>query len=130
MPKFSLWLVILVLVLTACQRTAETVETGVLRGHVGFLPTWLEIGASGTFEPMPADFYAQRKVLVIGEGEGNSFLVSLDEFGDYRIELAPGSYYIDIRGAQMDLGIGLPAPVEIVAGKEVVLDIKIDTGMR
>ena len=70
------------------------------------------------------------KILVIGEGEAKSFLVNLDELGDYRIDLVPGGYFIDVRGAELDMAIGLPAPVEIVAGKEVILDITINTGLR
>ena len=132
-PAFQLLLLIsLSFLLGACQSTSEPTQTatGLLRGHVSFLPTWLEIGASGKFEPMPADFYAQRKILILGDGEAESYLVSLDELGNYQVELAPGSYFIDVRGTQLDLGIGLPAPVEIVAGKEVILDITVDTGLR
>jgi hypothetical protein len=51
--------------------------------------------------------------------------------GSYRIELIPGNYLIKLEKEQNAIGSSnLPVQVTIVAQKETVLNIDIDTGIR
>jgi len=56
--------------------------------------------------------------------------ISLDNNGNYRVELAPGVYVVDINHAGIDRSSEVPKTIEIKPGSTVVLNISIDTGLR
>ena len=71
------------------------------------------------------------KLVVYGPGRQEITAVQTDAAGQYRVNLPPGSYLIEMalekgRGFTKDL----PAAVTITQGQETRLNICIDTGIR
>jgi hypothetical protein len=70
-------------------------------------------------------------VLVYDSGHNKLlYTVSLDDNGNYRIELEPGTYVVDINHVGIDRSSEVPKTIEIEPGITVVLNISIDTGLR
>jgi hypothetical protein len=69
--------------------------------------------------------------MIYGPGRQEIATVLTDQAGQYRLNLPPGSYLIEMAAAK---GRGftkdLPATVTITQGQETRLDIRIDTGIR
>ena len=103
--------------------------TGVLEGKVSIGPiTPVE---STTPVPTPPAVYAARTILVFDQWHSKlHYALSLDDNGNYRVELKPGIYVIDINYAGMDRSSDVPKSIEIDAGRTVELNISIDTGLR
>lgn len=55
---------------------------------------------------------------------------NFDESGNYRIELPPGNYIVDIKHSGIDRASEVPKEISIKNGETVNLDITIDTGIR
>jgi hypothetical protein len=82
------------------------------------------------------EVFAARKIIIY-DGSGKKFLreVSITQIGQtaagyYTVQLAPGSYTIDINRLGIDNAFGLPKKITIAADETVTLDIDIDTGIR
>ncbi len=55
---------------------------------------------------------------------------NLTPFGEYRFELPPGQYTVDIAKNGLDFSKALPATVTVDSNKTTLLNFTIDTGMR
>ena len=103
---------------------------GTLQGHVTIGPiTPVEI--SGEKPTVPPEVYEARKIMIYDEsGEKLVAQVDIDTTGNYEINLKPGAYNVDINRIGIDRSADVPRVIEVVAGKTIVLDIDIDTGIR
>jgi hypothetical protein len=125
----TLILHLMVMLLAACSLTQG--ETGILQGDVSVGPLSPVVGP-GVEEPTPGpEVYADRKVVVFN-AKGTRELQQVDILADgtYSVELAVGTYVIDINRLGIDHGMDLPATIEIRANQVTVIDIDIDTGIR
>jgi hypothetical protein len=115
--------------LSACSAVPS--EMGILQGHVSVGPLVPVVGP-GMEEPTPGpEVFADRKVVIYeAKGERELQRVDLQSDGTYRVELAAGTYVVDINRLGIDHGLNLPATVEIKANQITTLDIEIDTGIR
>ena len=89
-----------------------------------------------------AEIYQARKVIIYEQSTKEKVAETpLFPSGEYFIILKPGRYIIDISDAQGDalsldlskrprLGNVIPREIELRAGDEVVVDFRIDTGIR
>ncbi len=126
----------LALLLAACQSTGggplpPLVAPGSLSGHVTIGPL-LPVQRVGEATPTtPPDAYAARQVIVY-RADGKTAVTRLtpDKDGNYRVELAPGTYVVAMARAGIDRARDLPATVTIASGQTTRLDIDIDTGIR
>lgn len=127
--KVTLLLVALALVLAAAG-CAGTTETGVLEGVVTIGPIE-PVERPGATPTIPPEVYEARKVLVYNEA-GSRLIktVDLGPDGRYRVELAPGTYTVDINHLGVDSSGDVPLKIEIKSGETVRVDIDIDTGIR
>ncbi len=124
------------LVLAACQSTGggplpQLVAPGSLEGHVNIGPL-LPVQRVGEATPtVLPEAYAARQV-VIYRADGKTVITKLtpDKNGDYRVELAPGTYIVGMARVGIDRARGLPATATITSGQATRLDIDIDTGIR
>jgi len=125
--KIILLMVALSAMLISCGGTRQA--NGVLEGKVSIGP--ITPVQQSMPVPTPPEVYAARKVLVY-DSEHNKLLytVSLDDNGNYRIELEPGTYVVDINHVGIDRSSEVPKTIEIEPGITVVLNISIDTGLR
>jgi len=81
--------------------------------------------------PTQPSAYAARKILIYTATKSTLlFTVDIDSQGLYFIDLAPGSYTVDLRPNGIDRTLDLPKVVEIKANTVTKLDVNIDTGIR
>ena len=121
------------LMLVSCQMGVP--ETGLLQGGVNIGPiTPVEI--PGQNPPVPPETFSSRKVMVY-DASGTNLVkeVTINQIGQtangyYSVQLAPGTYTVDI----IHTGIGgsgdVPKKITVSAGQTVIVDINIDTGIR
>jgi len=50
--------------------------------------------------------------------------------GNYRIELPPGDYFLDVQGPESRPARVKPRPFTVVSNQTVRVDMDIDTGIR
>lgn len=130
-PRFAAALAYAAVVLAGAACTSEPEATGTLTGHVSIGPL-VPVVREGVPEPTPApEVFAGRQIVVFsGDGRREIVRVSIDGQGNYRVDLPVGRYQVDINHAGIDSAAGLPAEVEIHAGKITRIDVDIDTGIR
>ncbi len=127
--RTNLLLVTLALVLAAAG-CAGTTETGILQGLVTIGPIE-PVERPGVTPTIPPEVYEARKVLVYNEtGSRLIKTVDLGPDGRYRVELAPGTYTVDINHLGVDYSDDVPLKIEIKSAETVRVDIDIDTGIR
>jgi hypothetical protein len=127
--KFRIILLMVALnaVLVSCGGIPQA--NGVLEGKVSIGP--ITSVQQSTPVPTPPEVYAARKILVYDSRQSKLlYTVSLDDNGNYRIELEPGTYVVDINHVGIDRSSEVPKTIEIEPGITVVLNISIDTGLR
>jgi hypothetical protein len=119
----------LTFILAACA--SASLETGILEGHVTIGPL-TPVMQQGVSEPTLApEVYAARQIIIFSkDGATELARVQIGADGNYRWELAPGSYMVDINHAGIDFSKGLPTSVEILPNETTRLDVQIDTGIR
>jgi hypothetical protein len=130
----SLLLVIIVcgLLVIGCSSTAEK---GILEGNVHIGPI-SPVEQQNQETTLRCDIYDARKIMIYGSS-GKKLLKQVDiecnaeeNYARYRVELAPGTYTIDINHIGVDSSSDVPKQIKIQSGITVRLDIDIDTGIR
>ncbi len=122
--------------LVACQFTGggplpPLVSPGTLQGHVSIGPL-LPVQRVGEATPtVPPEAYAARQIVVF-QADGKTVITKLtpDKDGNYRVDLAPGTYVVGMMRVGIDRARDLPATITIESGKATNLNIDIDTGIR
>ena len=75
--------------------------------------------------------YQARKVVVFGsDGKTKIAVADIDGNENYRVELAVGTYVVDINHTGMDRSSDVPLRITIESGESVRVGISIDTGIR
>jgi hypothetical protein len=117
----------------SCQSGAQ--ETATLKGTVTIGPL-TPVERPGVTPTAPPEVFAARKVMVY-DASGQKLVreVAITQIGQtatgsYTVELAPGTYNVDINRLGIDRAAGLPREVTLAAGQTVTIDIDIDTGIR
>jgi hypothetical protein len=104
------------------------INAGYITGHVSIGPICPVESVDHPCVVSP-ETYTSRNVVVY---EANQITVkekiALDTAGNYKITLAPGTYWIQIQPA--GIGEGERKEITVVAGKTQILDFDIDTGIR
>jgi heat shock protein HslJ len=103
---------------------------GTLRGNVTIGPI-TPVERPGEKPTVPPEAYEARKIFVYDKNRDKLIAqVDIDAHGYYKIGLKPGIYTVDINRIGMDRSSDVPKEIEISAGKTIVVDIDIDTGIR
>lgn len=103
---------------------------GILQGNVTIGPI-TPVEKPGENPTVPPDVYEARKIMVYDENRESLVIqVDIDNQGNYKVELMPGTYTIDINRLGVDHSSEVPKVIKIESGKTIVLDIDIDTGIR
>jgi hypothetical protein len=135
---FNLVTIVMLLILAgvltvSCQ--SGTQETATLKGMLTIGPL-TPVERPGVTPTAPPEVFASRKVMVYDDS-GKKLVrevaitqVGQTATGSYAVELAPGTYTIDINHLGIDRAAGLPKEITLAAGQTVTLDIDIDTGIR
>ena len=122
----SLWFV-------ACQPCGTV--TGLLQGSVNIGPI-TPVEVPGENPPVLPEVFTSRKIMVYdASGEKLIVEVSIQQIdqsatGYYAVQLAPGTYTVNIKQNGMDSSGEVPKQMTISANQSSTLDINIDTGIR
>ena len=133
--RLSLVLLILAggIFIASCSQSSK--ETGLLQGGVTIGPiTPVEI--PGQNPPVPPEVFSSRKIMVY-DSSGKNLIkeVSINQIGQtangfYSVQLAPGTYTVDIIHTGVGGSSDVPKQITLSAGQTVIVDINIDTGIR
>ena len=103
---------------------------GVVEGKVTVGPI-CPVERPGVPCKVPPEAYTSREVIVYKEdGKTEIERKHFDTKGHYRFELAPGNYVINIPASRVGGSKDLPKDITISAGKIILLNFDIDTGIR
>lgn len=106
---------------------------------VGYLEGRADIGPLTPVEkvgvppPTPSPEICTARGLTVRDAKSDKEVARFSLEGDctYRVALKPGVYVVDlVRTQRIGGSKDLPKTVEVEAGKTVLLDISIDTGIR
>ena len=118
------------LILLAIAGCGGAKGTGTLTGKVNIGPISPVATANAT-ETVPCSAYAARSIVIFSaDGKKEIASASIDCDGRYGVQLAAGTYTVDINHAGIDRADGLPTQVTISANLTTRLDVSIDTGIR
>jgi hypothetical protein len=133
--RISLVVIILagIIFTASCSQTSKA--TGLLVGGVTIGPiTPVEI--PGQNPPVPPEVFSSRQVMVY-DASGKNLVeqVTINQIGQtangyYAVQLAPGTYTVDIIHTGVGGSADVPKQITITAGQTVTVDINIDTGIR
>ena len=100
-------------------------QTGI-EGHINVSPAHggpVRVGEQGSKPLANATFVATNQ-----SGAGTEF--TTDDYGWFKISLAPGHYTVTRKGPQKGIGHYGPFDIEVVAGQTTRVDWRCDSGMR
>lgn len=130
MMKYFLSAIMVITGLLVSGCAGEPVPPGTLQGKVTIGPI-VPVERPGVITPVPCEVYQARKIMVYDEN-GSKLVAQVDIGcdGNYRVELKPDVYTVDINRIGIDHSKDLPGKIEIKPGETVNLDVDIDTGIR
>lgn len=104
---------------------------GFLEGHLKIIsPKEVEL-ADETPSKMTATNYADYPLTVLSrDGKTEIARVTADENGNYRVELPPGDYILNLQGRRRGHLRAAPQSFTVVSNQTVHVDMNIDTGVR
>jgi len=112
--------------LTGCMAT----DQGTLAGRVTIGPLCPVEPCNVTQDQLSAAL-STRTVVVYSLNQGDVVAIArINRDGSYSVQLAPGSYIIDINHIGIDRSRDVPNQVTIIPGGTTTLNISIDTGLR
>jgi hypothetical protein len=121
--------VVLMLIVSVAQN--DPVPPGFLEGHVKIFPLGDanladdgKVAAPGSEAPYPE----YPLVVLTRDGKKEITRVTPDRNGNYRVELPPGDYILDV--AVHTRKRSKPRPFTVVSNQAVRVDMDIDTGIR
>ncbi len=106
----------------------KVVSSGYVSGHVNIGP-FCPVERADMPCYIPPEAYSSREVIVY---KSDAITIKekgkIDSAGNYKIALAPGSYFVQIKPA--GIGEGEKKPVTIKSSETTTLNFDIDTGIR
>jgi hypothetical protein len=120
----------LLLVLSGAAST-KAAPSGFLEGHMKILLSKEVELADGTPAPVTAENYGDYPLIVLSQDRKTEISrVTVDGNGDYRVELPPGDYVLDVQRRPRGRVRATPRPFRVVSGQTVRVDMDVDTGVR
>jgi hypothetical protein len=117
------------LVMLSCT-PIEAAQPGILKGHVKIISSQEVQLADETQSQANELDYADFPLLILSQDRKKEIArITADTKGDYRIELPPGDYILDVQRKPGRLR-AKPEPFKVVSGQTAHVDISIDTGVR
>jgi hypothetical protein len=115
--------------------TIKATPPGFLEGHLKIILSREVELADGTPAPVTAENYAEYPLIVLSQDRKQEVTrVTADGNGNYRIELPPGDYVLDVRRGASGRPLGHlraePHSFTILPNQIVRVDMDIDTGVR
>jgi hypothetical protein len=106
-------------------------DRGFVEGHLSILPSREVELADAKNIPAASVDYAQYPLVVLSrDGKREIARLAVEANGNYRAELAPGDYMLDVQDRAEKHLRGRPQAFTIVSNQTVRVDMDIDTGIR
>ena len=104
---------------------------GVVEGHMKIFPL-SDVNLADDATAAKAEPPYSEYPLIIRSREGKKELtqVTVNRDGNYRVELPPGDYILDVQGSESRSARIKPRPFTVVSNHTVRVDMDIDTGIR
>ena len=120
----------LFIALIASGAIAGTTQ-GILEGHLIIAsPKPVEL-AEGNTPGITSGMYSKYPLVILARDTKREVTsIKADEKGNYRIELPPGEYILDVQGRAPKHIRAKPQQFTVVPDQTVKVDMKIDTGIR
>ena len=105
---------------------------GFLEGHLRIILSREVELADGTPASVTAEDYAAYPLIVLSQDRKQEITrLTADGNGNYRAELPPGDYILDVQGRKPKGHLrAKPQPFTVVSNQTVRVDMDIDTGVR
>ena len=104
---------------------------GLLEGQLKIILSREVDLADGTPAPVSAETYTQYPLVVLSQDRKTEVTrVTADGNGNYRVELVPGDYVLDVQRRPRGRVRATPRPFRVVSGQTVRVDMDVDTGIR
>jgi hypothetical protein len=121
------------LVLIGSAVLSDPVPPGFVEGHVKIFPLSDVNLADDGNRPDTAteERYAEYPLVILTRDRKKEIAqVTVNRDGNYRIELPPGDYILDVHEPESRPGRVKPRPFTVVSSQTVRVDMDIDTGIR
>jgi len=121
----------LVLIVISNVAASDPVPPGFVEGHLKIFPlSDVNVAADDRTATMAAEApYAEYPLVVLTrDGKREITRVTPDQHGNYRIELPPGDYILDVEAEIAKRP--KPRPFTVVSKQTVRVDMSVDTGIR
>lgn len=93
--------------------------------------TEVELADAENAKPTNRQNYAEYPLVVLSrDGKREVARLSADANGNYRAELLPGDYLLDVQDREQKHLRGRPRMFTIAAGQTIRVDMNLDTGVR
>jgi hypothetical protein len=104
---------------------------GFLEGHLKIVsPKPVEI-AEASPQKFTAQMYEDYPLIIRSrDGKKEITRITADKNGDYRVELSPGDYLLDVQGRAPGHVRAKPLPFNVISNQTIRVDMEIDTGVR
>ena len=114
-----------------CMSSDTGQAAGILQGHLKVISPETVQPADGRAPTVNPQTYIDYPLVVLSsDGTQQIAVVTADTKGNYRVELPPGTYVLDIENRVRKHVRAKPAPFTVVAGQTVHVDMEMDTGIR
>jgi len=102
-----------------------------MQGHLKILsPKPVDLGDENA-ATVTAENYADYPLLILSRGGKKEIArITANRNGNYRVELPPGDYVLDVQGRAPGHVRAKPQPFTVVSNQPVRVDMDIDTGIR
>jgi len=120
-----------VLIVISNVAASDPVPPGFVEGHLKIFPlSDVNVAADDRTATMAAEApYAEYPLVVLTrDGKREITRVTPDQHGNYRIELPPGDYILDVEAEIAKRP--KPRPFTVVSKQTVRVDMSVDTGIR
>jgi len=105
---------------------------GLLEGHVKIIALReVELADGENTKTTTPQAYSEYPLVVLsGDGKREIARLTADAQGNYRAELPPGDYVLDVHDRERKHARAKPKPFTVVSNQTVRVDMDIDTGIR
>jgi hypothetical protein len=121
----------LVLGCMAWIASADAAQPGFLEGHLKIILSREVDLADGTPAPVTAENYAEHPLIILSADRKQEVTrATADKNGNYRVELPPGDYVLDVQRRPRGRLRASPQPFTVASGQTVHVDMDVDMGVR
>ena len=117
------------LILAGCDASLNAEPAGVLEGHLKIVSSRPVEPADGNTPSATEENYADYPLLVLSrDGQKEVARVTADSNGNYRAELPPGDYILDVQGRTRGHVRAKPQRFTVVSNQTIRVNMDIDLG--